>query len=189
MARSKEFDPEVAVDRAMGLFWERGYEKSSLQDLVVRMKVGRRSLYDTFGDKRTLFLRSLSRYITRQEASAQEVADAAADGRSAIGALLKTSLVEGSIDDRGCLAVNSATEVSPGDAEVARKVDHHFATTRQLLTELLRQGRRDGSVASSRDPELLSAVLFNAWLGVRVQMRGGVGDLESDVEALLTLLD
>ena len=189
MARSKEFDPEVALERAMSLFWERGYEKSSLQELVDHMKIGRRSLYDTFGDKHALFLRSLGRYITQREAVERERADAATDARSAIRTLLETSVVEGSIGSRGCLAVNSATEVSPEDNEVARSVEHHFAATRQLLTDLLRQGRRDGSVRSSRDPEVLATILFNAWLGLRVQVRGGVGDPETDVEALLTLLD
>lgn len=189
MARSKEFDPEVALERAMNLFWERGYEKASLQDLVVHMKVGRRSLYDTFGDKHTLFLRSLSRYIARQEASGRELADTAADARSAIHALLKISEIDGAIDVRGCLVVNSATEVSPEDTAITRDVDRHFVVVRQLLTELLRQGRRDGSVRSSCDPELLGAVLFNAWLGLRVQARGGAGKLDADLEALLTLLD
>jgi TetR/AcrR family transcriptional repressor of nem operon len=189
VARTKEFDPEVALGRAMDLFWERGYEKSSLQDLVVHMKVGRRSLYDTFGDKHALFLRSLNLYTAQREAAERELADAAADGRSAIRTLLKTSVIEGAVNDRGCLAVNTAAEVSAQDTEVARSVERHFAATRELLTELLRRGRRDGSVTSSREPVALGVVLFNAWLGLRVQIRGGVGDPEADLDAVLALLD
>lgn len=189
MARSKGFDPDAAVDRAMSLFWVRGYERSSLQELVDHMKVGRRSLYDTFGDKHTLFLRALRRYITQQEAETRDLADGAPDARSAIRILLENSVVEGGIDSRGCLAVNSATEVSPADAEVAQAVDRHFDTTRQLLAELLRRGQRDGSVRRSADPDVLATVLFNAWLGLRVQVRGGLGTPSTDLEALLVLLD
>ena len=64
MARTKEFDQEQALDAAMNLFWERGYEATSIQDLVEATGVQRQSLYDTFGSKHELFLQSLMRYQT-----------------------------------------------------------------------------------------------------------------------------
>ncbi|WP_246772684.1 TetR/AcrR family transcriptional regulator [Paenibacillus polymyxa] len=62
MSRSKEFDETEVLDKAMQLFWEQGYEKTSMTDLVKHMGIHRRSLYDTFGDKHTLFLMALDRY-------------------------------------------------------------------------------------------------------------------------------
>lgn len=62
MARSKEFEESVVLDKAMRLFWEQGYEKTSMTDLVNHMGIHRKSLYDTFGDKHTLFLRSVDLY-------------------------------------------------------------------------------------------------------------------------------
>ena len=59
MGRSREFDENVVLQKAMELFWEQGYEKTSLSDLVEHMGIHRRSLYDTFGDKHTLFLKTL----------------------------------------------------------------------------------------------------------------------------------
>lgn len=62
MARIKEFDEDVVLLKAMRLFWEQGYEKTSMQDLVTHMGVHKRSMYDTFGDKHTLYIKALKRY-------------------------------------------------------------------------------------------------------------------------------
>ena len=65
MTRSKEFVESEVLLKAMHLFWEKGYEKSSLQDLVQHMGVHRRSMYDTFGDKHSLFMKTLELYENR----------------------------------------------------------------------------------------------------------------------------
>ncbi len=62
MARHKEFDQDEALQKAMEAFWARGYEATSMQDLVEHMGINRQSLYDTFGDKHSLFLKALDRY-------------------------------------------------------------------------------------------------------------------------------
>src|SRR5436305_13985260 len=62
MARQKEFDRDEVLHKAMEVFWTRGYEGASMQDLVKRMGINRQSIYDTFGDKHSLFLQSLDRY-------------------------------------------------------------------------------------------------------------------------------
>ena len=68
MARTKEFDRIEVLDRATDLFWEKGYESTSMQDLVETMGIGRASLYDTFGSKQELFAEVLERYADRLEA-------------------------------------------------------------------------------------------------------------------------
>jgi TetR/AcrR family transcriptional repressor of nem operon len=190
VARTKEFEPEVALRHAMDLFWEQGYEQTSMQDLVSRMGVGRRSLYDTFGDKHTLFTRALTRYAAQQEAAEEETASRASDGRQAIQRLFEGSVAEGAILRRGCLAVNTATEVAVGDSEAAAIVDRHFAHSRRLLLDQLGRGRADGSITSTTDPDHLAAVLFNAWLGLRVRVRAGASLdlLMADLKATLSLL-
>lgn len=191
MARTKEFEPEVALRSAMDLFWEQGYEQTSMQDLVSRMGVGRRSLYDTFGDKRTLFTRALSQYVAQQEAAAEETAARASDGRRAVQRIFEASVAEGSILRRGCLAVNTATEVAGGDPEVAAIIERHFAQGRRLLLDQIGRGRADGSITGASDPAYLAALLFNAWLGVRVRVRAGASldRLMADLKAMLSLLD
>jgi TetR/AcrR family transcriptional repressor of nem operon len=191
MARPKEFDPDSVLRRAMDLFWEKGYEQTSLQDLVERMGVGRRSLYDTFGDKHRLFIRALTQYTLEQEAATEESVGRASDGRQAVQRLLETSITAGMVLRRGCLAVNTATELATGDAEASGIVKESFARTRRLLLDQINRGRADGSITGTGDPEVLTATLFNAWLGLRVLVRAGAGldPLMADLRATLTLLD
>jgi TetR/AcrR family transcriptional repressor of nem operon len=191
MARTKEFDPEVALDRAMNAFWELGYEKTSMQDLVDRMGVGRRSLYDTFGDKHALFMQSLRRYVDLREAAEREIAEAAHDARDAIRRLFEASLAEGSVLQKGCLATNSATEVALGDPETTREIERHFAVCQQLLTGLVRQGQREGVIAEHHSAQALGTGLFNALLGLRVQIRAGIPRvrLAPAVDEIMRILD
>ena len=86
MARSKEFDEKQALRKAMELFWQQGYEKTSMQELVDYMGIHRRSIYDTFGDKRTLFLSALS-YYEELITTSRIVAMSFCEPRSCIGRL------------------------------------------------------------------------------------------------------
>jgi len=191
MVRTKEFEPDTALARAVDVFWERGYEKTSLQNLVDRMGIGRRSLYDTFGDKHTLFLRAMERYGAHLGSEQLEIIDRAADARQAVRILLETSLAEGLVLRRGCLTVNTATEATTEDAEASALVQRQFAKARQLLRDLIDRGRREGSITGRGDSAALTAVVFNAWLGLRVRVRSGASldELMADVNAILTLLD
>jgi TetR/AcrR family transcriptional repressor of nem operon len=191
MVRHKEFDPDTAVADAMDLFWERGYEATSVQDLVEHTGVGRRSMYDTFGDKHSLYLRALDRYIALTEDGFREKAAAAADGLSAIRALFSL-LIESDADDyRGCLVVNSSTELGPSDDEAAQRLSRHADVSREVLEALIRRGQEDGSVTDRIDAEAATAVAFNAWLGIRVQRRARtpLDQIIRDVEKLLSLLN
>src|SRR5262245_24250396 len=87
MARSKEFDPEVALEAAMRSFWPGGYEATSTQTLCERMSIGKRSLYDTYGDKRSLYLAALRSYLSRLDAREELVAQSL-DADDALSAIL-----------------------------------------------------------------------------------------------------
>ncbi|MEU9380794.1 TetR family transcriptional regulator [Streptomyces sp. NPDC048279] len=190
MARTKEFEPEVALRRAVDVFWERGYEKTSMEDLVQRMGIGRRSLYDTFGDKHALFLQALRTYTAQQDAQTAEIAEKAANARQAIRWLLETSLADGSVLRRGCLAVNTSTEAATSDPEASAVLERHFAHGRQLVQGLVERGRRDGTITADHDTATLTATVFNAWLGLRVRVRAGASldQLAADINAMLALL-
>lgn len=189
MVRHKEFDPDTAVADAMDLFWRRGYEATSVQDLVEHTGVGRRSMYDTFGDKHSLYLRALDRYLTLAEDGFRE--KAAADGLSAIRSLFSLLLESPADDFRGCLFVNSSTELGPSDDAVAERLAQHSAVARETLAGMICQGQRDGSVTDRIDAETATAVAFNAWVGVRVQVRARTprDQIIHDVEKLLALLN
>jgi TetR/AcrR family transcriptional repressor of nem operon len=172
VARHKEFDVDDALLNAMILFWEKGYTNTSLQDLVDRMGVHKRSLYDTFGDKRTLFLRALDHYADRTEAAARERSAEAGSALEALRLLFEAA-VEQQSDARpsGCLIVNSATELALRDPEAVARVERNFAEQRRLLKEIVERGQRDGDIDRRHDADVLTTTLFNAWLGLGVQAR------------------
>ena len=190
MVRHKEFDPDEAVAEAMTLFWERGYEATSVQDLVERTGVGRRSMYDTFGDKHSLYLKALDHYIGLAEESYRRLAASAADGLAAIRSLFDILLGGDPDDCRGCLVVNSATELGPSDSDTSERLCRHLDISRELLEGMVRRGQQDGSITDRLDAETLTAVAFNAWLGIRVERRARtpLDQIVHDVEKLMTAL-
>jgi TetR/AcrR family transcriptional regulator, transcriptional repressor for nem operon len=191
VARQKEFDPDDALDRAMRLFWERGYEKTSMQDLVERMGVHKRSMYDTFGDKHTLYVRALDRYIGAAEQDQLVAVEQATGARDAIRALFASAVNHGSKQPRGCFAVNSAAETALADPQVAGCVRRLFAGSERLLLELVTLAQQTGEASPQHDPEVLAAALHNAWIGLRVQARAGLGKtkLSAMVDGMLAMLD
>jgi TetR/AcrR family transcriptional regulator, transcriptional repressor for nem operon len=190
MARHKEFDPDQALERALRLFWERGYEKTSMQNLVEGMGVHKRSMYDTFGDKHTLYLRALDRYVGAAESHLVTVLDAAPSPRAALRALFATAIGDGS-RPRGCFAVNCASESALEDPEVSRRVGEFFTASERLILDLVREGQRAGEIPTGHDPEVLAAALHNAWIGVRLQSRAGRADdqIAAMVDGLMAMLD
>lgn len=125
MARPKAYDPDEALDRATALFWRKGYEGTSVADLVAALGINRGSLYGTFKDKHALFLASLERYDEREiGAAVRHLRNTAGPGRDRIQSLFDGVIrnVEERGDRRGCLVCNSAVELAATDAEAERLV-------------------------------------------------------------------
>jgi TetR/AcrR family transcriptional repressor of nem operon len=175
MGRSREFDENVVLQKAMELFWEQGYEKTSLSDLVERMGIHRRSLYDTFGDKHTLFLKTIDCYEELIKDKIQVGILHAETAKQAIQFIFDF-MIEG-YGDRpwGCLIVNSATEMALRDEEVGKKTDAAFMQTEQFLADIVRKGQQTGEFSCDYDAEVLSEILQNTLLGIRVLARTSAG--------------
>ncbi|HXM75638.1 MAG TPA: TetR/AcrR family transcriptional regulator, partial [Thermoanaerobaculia bacterium] len=120
MARTPEFDQEQVLDAALNAFWRKGYEATTLSDLLEATGLARQSLYNTFGDKRALFLTSLRRYA---DVGVGRLSEALEGGsvRAAIRAVFEDTL-NCPNPGHGCFLVNAATELLPRDAEVGRLV-------------------------------------------------------------------
>lgn len=171
MPRSKEFDEKEVLLKAMRLFWEQGYEKTSLQDLVEHMGVHRRSLYDTFGDKHTLYIKTMEQYARITNAAIKAEVQR---GRTALESirLIFDYLIETNGEQPiGCFFVNSATELAYRDPEVSKLTSELFGNEEQLLTELIQQGQQAGDISPGLDPRLLASSLHATLLGIRVMRR------------------
>jgi TetR/AcrR family transcriptional regulator, transcriptional repressor for nem operon len=155
----------------MELFWKQGYEKTSLSDLVEHMGIHRRSLYDTFGDKHTLFLKTIDCYEELIKDKIQAGNLHAETAKQAIQFIFDF-MIEG-YEDRpwGCLIVNSATEMALRDKEVEKKTEEAFMQTEHFLADLVRKGQQAGEFSCDYDADALAEVLQNTLLGIRVLLR------------------
>ncbi|MGW2544430.1 TetR/AcrR family transcriptional regulator [Kitasatospora sp. NPDC001574] len=170
MGRPKQFDPDVAVERAMSVFWRKGYAATTPQDLVDEIGIGKGSLYNAFGSKHALFERALLRYRDSQAAWLEELLDhpgSAKDRlRGALEALVELDL--GDPDRRGCMAVNTAAELATSDAGTTDTVRKMFARTESAFRVTIEEGRRAGEIAGGRDAAATAAWLLATVIGMRV---------------------
>ncbi|MEW4372359.1 TetR/AcrR family transcriptional regulator [Paenibacillus kandeliae] len=171
MARSKEFDDQVVLDRAMKLFWQQGYEKTSMNDLTEHMGIHRRSLYDTFTDKHTLFLLALEKFGVQNGNRGQAAIAQAKTAREALE-MIFGYVIEG-IEDlpAGCLLVNSAVELAARDQKVDHMAVAAFEKTEEMIAGIIRHGQQTGEYSSTLDAEQMAAYLHNALIGLRVLVR------------------
>lgn len=170
MPRPREFDRDRAVQRAMELFWRQGYEATSVQELGAYLGLNPGSLYNTFKDKHTLFLEALGCYQEREHAAACAHFNATASGRAAIEQFL-TAVVDIDVNDpdrKGCLMVNSATELADRDPAVRARVVASCDQMTALLRAAVVEGQRAGEIDAHSDPDALAAFLMNGLFGLRV---------------------
>ncbi|MGW6137277.1 TetR/AcrR family transcriptional regulator [Streptomyces sp. NPDC055140] len=171
MARTKEFDPDAALQSALELFWRRGYEATSMADLVDRLGIGRASIYATFGNKHELYLKAMDRYA--ESADAAILADLSAGGPAlpAVRALVRRFAAEATTDERrltGCFATNTATELAPHDTAAARRVERSWEHVETLLRATLTRAQAQGELPADRDPRALARLLLVLMQGMRV---------------------
>ncbi|MBV7331182.1 TetR/AcrR family transcriptional regulator [Chloroflexi bacterium TSY] len=174
MARQKEFDQEKALDRAMRLFWQKGYEATSIQDLVDHLGIGRRSLYDTFKSKHDLFIAALDRYrqMTNNLSTAMNK-ELQASPKVLIRRIFEL-IIEEAVNDQdrcGCFVVNSAVELARHDDAVAVRVREAMQRMEDDFYALLVQAQKNGELNATRDLRDLAQFLVNAVYGIRVQAK------------------
>jgi TetR/AcrR family transcriptional repressor of nem operon len=193
MARRKEFDREVALDRAMSAFWTRGYGATSVEDLVAHMGIQRGSLYATFGDKRSLFLSALERYQRVVTRELFEALEAPGSGLEAIRRFFRLR-VERSLDRSrppGCLVTNSAVELSRRDRGAAARVGDSLARLEAAFRHALARARAQGELAAGRDVRGLARFLTSSAQGLSVMAKAfpDRAVLEDVVKVVLATLD
>ncbi|NIJ10153.1 TetR/AcrR family transcriptional repressor of nem operon [Saccharomonospora amisosensis] len=170
MARTKEFDPDTVLQRALELFWERGYEATSMADLVEHLGVARASIYATFGGKRELYLKALDGYLRAQDPRVVERLSQPGPVLPAVRALVESYVAESLADERrrGCMVVNAAVELAPRDRQVARGVQASWDTLETALVSALMRARSQGEISGERDPRALARFLLVMLQGIRV---------------------
>ena len=187
MARPREFDVDKALDRAMGVFWLKGYEGTSLQDLLKAMRIARGSLYKAFDDKRSIYLAALDRY---DQTEVDEGIAFLSDPKSGDGFARVRAMLEGAKDDasrRGCFLCNAAVDQARSDPEVEAKVSSMFRRLEEGIATALKQSRRAGRWSAKRRADT-AAYILNTYMGLRVLARSGYPpkDLQAIIDSALS---
>src|SRR6266436_9361905 len=167
MAGVKQFDRNEALDRAMAAFWSRGYEATSIDDLVQATGIGRGSLYGTFGDKRQLFLAALDHYWnTVGMEMFSELADP--DARHAIERMFDALIRRASNPNlpRGCLFTNTSLECPTSGDEIARKIAENMGQQETAIYQVLRKAQNDGTLNPAQDARALARFFLGVAWGI-----------------------
>jgi TetR/AcrR family transcriptional repressor of nem operon len=170
MARTKDFDENEVLTKAIQLFWHKGYNGTSMQDLVDGLGISRSSLYDTYTDKHTLYIKALESYQNSGACQIRDIINKPAPAKETIKKLLEFAIGELLSDQqhKGCFMVNAEVEVAPHDMEVNNVVCKNEQQMEQAFYQVIQKGKESGEIKNRQDARALARFIFNAVKGMRV---------------------
>ena len=176
--RPLEFDPDVALSAAMQLFWRKGYENTSLQDLLDTMQLSKSSLYQAFGSKQALFERCMSHYGDFMIGHLRGVLAESPSGLAFIRQFLESVLDEarGVCEARGCLLLNTANEFAQRDPRITEAVAQGLGRFHGVLLEAVQRAQREGDIPRERDAVMLANYLVSSMSGLKTLSKAGADE-------------
>ena len=165
MPRTVEFNEEEAIQRAMEVFWDKGYNAASLRDLTEAMKINSSSLYNTIGDKQELFVRCVKHYTDIRKKDLQKRLQSPDSPLTILVNYIHDAVDVISSGTNSCMAVKTAFEVATNDQRVKDilKADSDYAY--EFLYTLIKKAMDQGEIATEEDPELLADYFISTWTG------------------------
>ncbi len=193
VARTREFDTDIALERAMELFRQRGFEATSTRDLAAAIGIGAGSLYAAFGSKEGLYVAALERHREHLTAAVDRAVDPARDIRAVLRDLLEQAYKGG--DPKywgpGCLLLRAAAERGGHNPRVDRLLRDALLAVEEAFAEMIRGGQRSGRLPEGLDPTATAHFLVTVVQGLRVMalMGSAPAKLDATVQAALRCLD
>ena len=187
--RPLEFDLDNALDLAVEMFWAKGYEATSLSDLLSGMNISRSSFYQAFGSKHGLFELCLIRFRERQVARMRAALDGAATAKRFIRSMLAAIVSDAASMDtpKGCLIMNTATEFAGRDASVARLVSHATSDFADVFAAAVRRAQHEGDISPEKDAEALARYIVSTISGLKTMVKAGYSPKAVDEVAEVAL--
>lgn len=193
MARTKDFDEEQVLKEAICLFSHKGYTATSMQDVVNTLGLSRSSLYDTFGDKRQLYIKALKSYEQQNVERLNNLMSNADSMKAAIRMLLEMLVMEWLNDEqqKGCFMTNAGMEMAPHDPEVNTLVCKFEQRTEEVLIRAVTKGQESGEISNKQPALLLARFLVNTIKGLQVAVKSNKipSFFEEVIQVALTVLD
>lgn len=193
MPKVKLFDKEEVLQKAMMLFWRKGYHDTSIQDLVEHLGISRSSLYDTFKGKKQLFEQAFKRYSVSNVEGFRNFISTQDDVRGTLRSVFQKIISDDKTDEdcKGCFVVNTTTELVPAEPLIKTLITAHKETMEQIFLTFLQRGVETGQISPNKDIKTISHLLFTLMTGFRVvgKTRPDLDELHNSVEVVLSLLD
>ncbi|QMV44063.1 TetR/AcrR family transcriptional regulator [Cohnella cholangitidis] len=193
MARTREFDEQKALDAAMHLFWEKGYEATSLSDLTSRMGIQRPSIYSVFGDKKQLFEAALRNYTQLHASNVRAQLNKPRSVKEAFRSFFEGVVAKGFDDDvhRGCFCINTMVELAPHDAKFEILTREHQMYLSAIFQETINLGIRSGEIKKETNAAALAQTLVVSLVGLTVMMksRPDRSFIDNTVDTTLKLIE
>ncbi len=176
MPWEKNFDVDEVIGKAMEVFWRKGYERTSLTDLIDATGVKRQSLYNAIGDKRQIFVRALLQYDANHRRATLASLESKGEPLESIRELFQHTVDESLSDEecRGCLLVNTAVDLQSQSEEVQLLVREALLDFRRFFERMIEHGKVRGEIAKSVDSHTTAAGLLAMFMGIQVMARGAV---------------
>lgn len=165
MARTKAFEPVEKLERAKDIFWQKGYQATSMQDLVDTMGLNRGSIYDTYGDKHSLFLMCLKSYSDGMLNDYLQATDAAKSPVKAIEKIIKRAAARTIEEGKTCMGVKSAFELASDDEEVHAILKENTGSVVNVLKDLIRKAQKADEINAKRDAAVLANFIVSNFTG------------------------
>ena len=190
--RPRGFDEREVIERAMEAFWLKGYEGIGLSELLEHMGISRQSLYNTFGNKRELFIRTLEHYRDTQLSQALallERDDSRVENVKAVIRFFEGLALDASC--RGCLVANTLVELGPHDEEIAALLQETLDLLNGSIEAALREAQERGEISATKSPGELARALTNAVIGLAVmgRLQMGASAIRQIYAGTLSMLD
>jgi len=193
MARTKDFDEQAVLQKAICLFWNKGYNGTSMQDLVEGLGISRSSLYDTFGDKHQLYLKALDAYQLQYGTQLCKLTGESASAKAAIRQILDLVITDLLADEqrKGCFIVNAGIELANHDQDVNKMICQTEQQLEQAFAKVIRAGQEKGEIEKGKDAQALARFLNNTVKGMQVSVKATTQRSYFDdiINTALTVLD
>jgi TetR/AcrR family transcriptional regulator, transcriptional repressor for nem operon len=193
MGRPQEFETSEALRSVMHLFWCKGYEATSLVDILTATGLSKSSLYASFGGKRELFLAAFETYRKEHLRHIQGILNNGQTARLSIETFFRQGIAHSQDPTHayGCMTANEAVELAPHDVDIQRLVAEDFQAIEDLFTLAIERGQADGSIASRQEPRKLARFLVVSLQGYQVMARAksDLARLEDSVTVMMAALD
>jgi len=193
MARTKDFDESEVLNKAVSIFRDKGYNGTTMEDLVNGLGISRSSLYDTYGNKHALFIKALETYHAKASQRMNTILHQCTSAKETIKQLLELTKgdLAGDLKQGGCFWVNPAVEIVPHDQEIEDIITHYNQQVEGVFHSALARGQDNGEIPLSINTTATSRFFASTIKGLSVVARSKIGNCVFDdtINVAMSIID